>query len=493
MRKIIFSMLGFLLLLSGRVAAESSHAQYFEHYEGTKTCLQCHQKEAENFFHSQHYQWQGEAPQIINSRHRKLGKINTINDFCTNPQANWIGLVTNSRGEPLSKGCSACHPGWGKLPTEEMSPEQLENIDCLICHAAGYRRDLVEIGEKQYEWRPMLWKNKDGLDSVSKRISLPKRAMCLRCHSSSGGGPNWKRGDLEYKLNDCDSDFDVHMASNGLNLQCVSCHAGEDHRVRGRGTDLAGTDFPSKPLSCDNRECHGPTPHKAMVLNHHLERIYCTTCHISRFAKEDATDMVRDWSKPAYHPETDKYTATITLAKDVKPVYAWYNGTTKAQLPAEPALIRSDGTVGIMIPQGLIGDPKSKIYAFKLHRGKLPVLNDRNWVVPIVVEEFFVDGKIDPAVRNAAKDLYKIENAQYSWKETVRYMGLFHEVQPASKALQCLDCHGPEGRMEWKNLGYNSDPLQRLMDSRSKKAGSKKSPSKPVLVGSSVKKLAEPK
>jgi len=41
-------------------------------------------------------------------------------------------------------------------------------------------------------------------------------------------------------------------------------------------------------------------------------------------------------------------------------------------------------------------------------------------------------------------------------------MGIFHEIPPASSALQCLDCHRPGGRMDWKALGYDSDPLEKL-------------------------------
>ena len=130
-----------------------SHASYFEHYEGTATCLTCHEAEAKSFFVSQHYQWRGNSPAIVNSKGRQLGKMNTFNDFCTSPTGNWIGIVRNSRGETLTKGCSACHAGLGKLPSPEMSREQLENIDCLICHASGYRRDLVQLEGESFEWK----------------------------------------------------------------------------------------------------------------------------------------------------------------------------------------------------------------------------------------------------------------------------------------------------------------------------------------------------
>lgn len=459
-KKLFYLILGLGVMVSTATAGQKyTHQEYFEHYEGTKTCLKCHLDQAQNFFHSQHYQWLGEAPNIVNAHGKKLGKRNTINDFCTNPMANWIGEVTNSRGDVLSQGCSKCHAGLGKIPTAEMSEAQLENIDCLICHASGYRRNLYRDADGSWEWKPILWQNQEGMDSVSKRITLPKRTMCLRCHSGSGGGPNFKRGDLEYKLSECDTAFDVHMASDGNDMSCIDCHQGEDHRVRGRGTDLSGTDMPSKPLSCDSVDCHGATPHKAEILNHHTSRVFCTTCHIPTFAKEDATDMVRDWSTIQYHKAQDKYSATITMGKDVKPVYAWYDGNTIEQLPKEPVKLRPDGAIGMMVPQGSRQDPKARIYAFKLHRAKMPVLDIQKWVIPIVVEEFFADGNIDRAVRNAAEEFYDVKDAKYTWTDTVRYMGLFHEVEPAQNALRCLDCHGPDGRLDWKALGYDQDPL----------------------------------
>ena len=451
--------LTFLLTTSYAQVQKSTHAEYFEHYEGTQTCLKCHEKEADTFFHSQHYQWKGNAPKIVNSNNQKLGKMNTFNDFCTSPRGNWMGFVKNSRGDVISKGCSACHAGKGLLPTETVSKQQLENIDCLMCHASGYRRDLYQNENGDYEWKPILWKNQEGLDSVAKRISAPTRVMCLRCHSASGGGPNFKRGDIEYALADTSRDYDVHMASDGKNMQCVACHAGEKHRVLGRGTDLSGSDTLDKILSCDSTACHGSPPHKIAILNKHLENINCAVCHIPKFARTDATDMARDWSKPVYNAEADKYTATITLEKDVTPVYAWFNGFTRAQLPGEPVVRLADGSVGMMMPQGSRNAVAAKIFAFKRHKGRLPLLTGKDWLIPITVEHFFSNGQIGPAVKSSAKEIYGIENASYSWIDTTRYMGIFHGVQPREKALKCVDCHGASSRMDWKALGYKGNPM----------------------------------
>ncbi len=451
-----------LIAASASAATTYSHQEYFEHYEGTKTCLECHGAEAETFFHSQHYQWRGDAPNVANAEGKKLGKMNTINDFCTSPQANWIGVVTSPSGKMLSEGCSKCHAGFGLLPEETMSQAQLENIDCLICHASGYRRSLFEDENGNLVRKPILWKNQEGLDSVSKRISLPKNAMCLRCHSASGGGPNWKRGDIEYELAECDREHDVHMAEDGAGLNCVDCHAGEDHRVVGRGADLSATDTPGEILRCE--KCHDTDPHAEPLLNKHAARVDCTVCHIPRFAKVDPTDMDRDWSKPHYNDELEKYEATIVLASNQVPTYAWYNGNTKAQLPATPAMRNKDGLIEMMVPLGNREDAASKIHAFKVHKGRLPVLAEKDWIIPIVVEEFFADGDIDKAVRNAAEEMYGVADAKYTWNDTIRYMGIFHGVEPAENALECLDCHGVNGRISWKDLGYEKDPLSKCFD-----------------------------
>jgi len=454
-----------LILAAGPVSAAKvkySHQEYFEHYEGTVTCLECHEDEAEDFFHSQHYQWRGDSPNIVNADGQRLGKMNTMNDFCTNPLPSWIGNAVNEDGKVIAQGCSKCHAGLGLKPEPELSQKQLENIDCLICHAAGYRRDAYQDDDGNWAWKPILWKNQRGMDSVSKRITLPKRKFCLRCHSGAGGGPNFKRGDIEYILADCDTDYDVHMAADGNDMDCAECHGDQGHRMRGRGVDLAGTDNPDNPLSCTS--CHDARPHDVAILDGHTDKVDCSVCHIPTFARTDATDMVRDWSVPKYHPEANKYSATITFGQEVEPVYAWFNGDTRLNLMGEKIEANDDGVVPIMAPQGDRKDDDSRLHAFKLHRGKLPVLKKEQWLVPIAVDEFFVDGDIHKAVLEGAEMAYGIHDADYEWVEVERYMGIFHGVRPADKALGCLDCHGEQGRLDWKGLGYKEDPLAKQFD-----------------------------
>ena len=79
-----------------------------------------------------------------------------------------------------------------------------------------------------------------------------------------------------------------------------------------------------------------------------------------------------------------------------------------------------------------------------------PLIDQGALAVSIAVSK---DGRL---VHEAA---YGIADPAYRWVAVRRYMGIFHEVQPAARALQCLDCHREGGRMDWKALGYARDPL----------------------------------
>ena len=74
-------------------------------YEGTQIWLEFHEEDAEAFFYSQHYQWQGDTPHITNAGGEQVGKMSLVNDFCTNPGGEqWIGEVKNADGKVLARG-----------------------------------------------------------------------------------------------------------------------------------------------------------------------------------------------------------------------------------------------------------------------------------------------------------------------------------------------------------------------------------------------------
>ena len=51
-------------------------------------------------------------------------------------------------------------------------------------------------------------------------------------------------------------------------------------------------------------------------------------------------------------------------------------------------------------------------------------------------------------------------SGQLGFTDTEMAWPLSHMVAPADKALRCIDCHGPQGRMDFQALGYSVVPMQ---------------------------------
>ncbi len=76
------------------------------------------------------YQWEGATPDMTSGPNLQ-GKISgAVNSYCINILGNW-------------DTCGNCHVGLGQPPTPEATPEQLANIDCMVCHQEAYRRKKV--------------------------------------------------------------------------------------------------------------------------------------------------------------------------------------------------------------------------------------------------------------------------------------------------------------------------------------------------------------
>jgi hypothetical protein len=432
---------------------ENPHRAFVTSYEGTKTCLACHERQARHVHGSVHYQWKAPAPNLVNARGDALGKINSTNDFCTNPTVSWIGILTNDQGKLIGNGCSKCHTGLGLKPSPDPTPVQLENIDCLLCHAPTYRREVVKQADGSLRWQPTLLNNPTAMLEVAQSVGRTTNDTCLKCHAGSGGGLNFKRGDLESAHARATRDFDVHVGSG---MQCTQCHVFKDHRLVGSGTQMGGADRPDTKLQCE--ACHAGAVHRRPELNRHTRSVACQTCHVPTFAKHDATDMRRDWSRSEPVPGEGRFEPAIELKKNVRPVYAWWNGTGTLGRLDEPVSVGPNGKVSLYRPLGSIDDPRAKIHPFKYHEARLPIDNATKLMIPVAVGPVFRAGNNEAAVKTGAKAFFGRDVTDVAWIETERYMGIFHEVVPKQAALACNACHGDGGRLDWKALGYKGDP-----------------------------------
>ena len=89
-------------------------------YEGTESCLLCHQKEGIAALDMGHFKWQGKTTRIEGLESGEHGKNDLLNNFC-------IAIPSN---EPR---CTQCHIGYGYKDTS-FNFQNPENVDCLVCH-----------------------------------------------------------------------------------------------------------------------------------------------------------------------------------------------------------------------------------------------------------------------------------------------------------------------------------------------------------------------
>ena len=120
----------------------------------------------------------------------------------------------------------------------------------------------------------------------------------------------------------------AHAAAD---IQCTDCHVPEGHKIpRGRsGVDLVANDLPDKEVTCES--CHGEAPHNVSehraLLNGHIARIACETCHIERLLDDNV--VLRDWVHPTWDAEEGIWEPT-DVYRSGEPgqgiIYLWFNG-----------------------------------------------------------------------------------------------------------------------------------------------------------------------
>ena len=113
-------------------------------------------------------------------------------------------------------------------------------------------------------------------------------------------------------------------------------------------------------------------------------------------------------------------------------------------------------------PSGAISDPNAKIYPFKLHKAVQPYDTSFNYLLaPITAgpEGYWTNFDWEQAFTLAEERMGLPYSGNYDFTETWMYWPTTHLVQPAEYALQCSDCHGESGRLDWEALGYPGDPM----------------------------------
>lgn len=418
------------------------------------TCLGCHDQEADDVRHSTHYRWKGDALYMLNMDPFEQGKIaGAVNTYCGNVLGNW-------------NGCSACHIGLGAEPENASPQEELENIDCLMCHQDQYKR--VREGDK---FVPDTDNMAITMDEAVQSVHKPTRVSCLQCHAKAGGGDAVKRGDLALASGTtADKHYDVHMATSGADLSCQACHTPENHRFPGKGSDLRPTDL-DQVVECSNSGCHGGSPHDSSDLNRHTDRVACQTCHIPVYAKDasdtaasEATETHRSWQSGSHH-ENPPFHPVLTKENDLTPVYRHWNRLSDNTLLGD-VMREEDSDAGIYhtsLPDGSVADQDSKLYPFKYKTSDYPLHTESSKLIALDTSSFFADPNAEKAAKDGLSNMIALGDPRFpfnegdaiEWVTTDTYQLLNHQVSPEEEALECGSCHLTTARMDLQGeLGY---------------------------------------
>jgi len=444
-------------------------------FEGTESCLMCHEDEGEQALHMAHFKWEGKSERIVGVEKGTYGKNQLLNNFC-------IAVPTNEGR------CTQCHAGYG-YDDKNYDFSNPANVDCLSCHdqSGTYAKGAKTAGQPE-----------QGIDLnvVARSIALggePPRAACLFCHAKAGGGDNVKHGDLSTDLVATTRAYDVHMGVDGADLSCVDCHGtnhdpktGEvNHGIAGMALHSVHQGEMKQCVDCHGASqlnIHAGTPAEDLVAAGWHGRLACQTCHIPAIARKKPTKLEWYWSEAGQDismpddpvtgmPTYDKMKGRFVWGLNVRPVLRWYNGMWERKLIGVSDTYESE-PIQLAVPQGDYNDPNAMIYPFKLMVGDQPV-DPVNKVVS-VPHLFGLKGGPNPywvkydwnlALQDGADYTGQPYSGTYAFGKTEMLLTVNHEVAPAAQALgagpapnSCIDCHGGS-QIDWSALGWTNDPL----------------------------------
>lgn len=387
------------------------------------------------------------------------------------------------------------HPGGGDL--EEYGAD----VDCMVCHEqhglydyqarvesiasgdiAGAKGAAIEAASKKAQQDPLyvasyalnILTPLPIVTEIHDKVNAgPRKEQCSStCHQDEAvtGAVTWMAANS--------SEYDVHASVN-----CVECHATEEHQV-GRRIPLDSThDDHVAVKSCDSQGCHAGISHGGMV-DAHLETIECETCHIPLLPGGNVTGVTPingfSWEngvlEETYH------------GSDFTPTLAWSKGIYNEKLP----VVASKDEEGVKL--NTFNSIKGVWWDEGLDRDVLNYPDNSsslgNPIPPAAVKA--ADSNGDGIVTSSEISSYDGDlNKQPDYPNAVlRSVDLLYQISHniagndvgMASPLQCNDCHGASSSEElqrihfaeeqpnctqchditpainWKLLGYDKDP-----------------------------------
>lgn len=469
-------------IAGGAYEVQKLHAGYFteNEYTGTQDCLNCHGLMGQDMLTKAHFTWRGVAANITGFEAELVGKRDLLNNFC-------VAVPTNEGR------CSQCHNGYG-YDDKNFDFEDMKNVDCLGCHdqTGTYMKGKTSAGLPD----PSV-----DLSAVARSVAenggVPTIKNCIDCHAKAGGGDNVKHGDIAMSLLDTTREFDVHMGTDGGDLDCVACHGVKkdssdaliDHGIGGMPYHSVDE---GELKTCEG--CHGDAAsvHVATtvetIVNSHTQ-LACQVCHIPTFARHTPTKTEWYWESAGDVERGVEYDPSFDYGENGVPVYDPKKGNFVWANNVRPTLRYFDGKWNRFIIEkndkvtetpAVLGEPSAdyttagaKIYPFKKMIGNQPAdaASEPPFENRILVPHLFgTKTGPNPYWGNWNWDLALQDGADYTglpysgafqFVPTVMYLTVNHEVAPKEQAYgmdgACADCHGGN-QIDWTELGWTDEP-----------------------------------
>ncbi|WP_456473188.1 hypothetical protein [Desulfolithobacter sp.] len=393
--------------------------------EVTRSCLACHPGAGQDLLHSSHWTWI--RPRVIDGQKEAYSKLEGLTTF-----------AISASGNPTH--CLGCHISQNPAGVWE---NDMESIDCLVCHdtTGSYRRGQ----DNDYLF-------------LARNAGRPEPRNCTTCHGRDCG--------LTDSISQGASRIteDIHLASERISFTCQSCHQTKgQHRFQ----RVPIKDLKATAKGC--QACHGQAPHQLTRLNEHGRKISCKTCHIPSFGRTAPAPVTWNWvmgnradtiSRLLIDGQRDITLDRngFTLTRNIEPQYLWSDGSEL--LYRRGTRIRPEHLTAIQQPAQR--SPQAKITPFSaVYATQLYDVRYRYLISPQLADtptRLFSEKPWDDTAREGMNSIRLPYSGTFGYTTTVTYRTLSHGVAPANQALDCLDCHGQNGRMDWQRLGYDQDP-----------------------------------
>ena len=396
--------------------------------EVTVKCLECHRQQGEDILRSSHWTWVRQR--TVNGKNVQAGKKDSLAGFA-------IDVATNG------PRCLRCHISIS--PQKEIFDRPAaELVDCLACHdTTGLYRHAASPSQGEAP----------DLVGVARAVGRPTPRNCTGCHFADCGlAPKTEKGRGGSGL------ADVHLRATGPAFTCQTCHlSGSGHAI---SRQMKGGE------GCAS--CH-TAPHALELLNQHSRTISCQACHIPAYAKDAPVLIAWNWLMTGktntvfragsgagrqLHDQNGFWSAS-----DIEPVYRWDDTTDQAYTRGQK-IQPQELTV---LQQPAEKSASSRLAPFRVLYGtQLYDSKYRYLISPQLQAEgevLFPAGDWETIARKGMEAMVLPFSGQYGLAATATYRRINHGVAPAAQALDCLDCHGTAGRMQWKMLGFEKDPM----------------------------------